>query len=152
MTVSPKLSPVRYPQSAFSTPRRSGRIDWVVPLAAVIGLGIAGFAAMRAGGSETQAAPLLNRASIVPISAPAEPGAPQVYEALATETRAINRCDAISGDCRMLPVEDTLYRMNDGSEWLARTAFDDAGQIEYTLWYDHTGAMVGAPLGLQPGA
>ncbi|WP_370204759.1 hypothetical protein [Pararhodobacter marinus] len=148
MTVSTKFSPARFPQSPVARPRRSGRVDWVVPLAAVIGLGLAGLAAMRAGGSEMNAAPMLNRASLVPISAPAEPGTPRIHQAIGTDSRAISRCDAVSGDCRMLPVEDTRYRMSDGSEWLARTAFDDAGQIEYTLWYDGSGAMVGAPLGL----
>ncbi|WP_334193223.1 hypothetical protein [Pararhodobacter sp.] len=132
-----------------SVPRRFGAIDWVIPAVAMLGLGLAALAAMGAG--DGQASPDsagLVRAAIVPVSGPAEPGAPRVAQRLDTASGAIDRCDAVSGQCRALPVEDTAYRMSDGSEWVARTAYDDRGQVEYTLWYDARGQLVGAPLGL----
>ena len=132
-----------------SVPRRSGAIDWVIPAVAMLGLGLAALAAMGAG--DGQASPDsagLVRAAIVPVSGPAEPGAPRVAQRLDTASGAIDRCDAVSGQCRALPVEDTAYRMSDGSEWVARTAYDDRGQVEYTLWYDARGQLVGTPLGL----
>lgn len=132
-----------------SVPRRSGAIDWVIPAVALLGLGLAAVAAMGAGGG--QAAPDsagLVQAAIVPVSGPAEPGSPHVAQRLDTASGAIDRCDAVTGRCRALPVEDTAYRMSDGSEWVARTAYDDRGQVEYTLWYDARGQLVGAPLGL----
>lgn len=131
-----------------SVRRRLSAIDWVVPAAATLALALAGAAAIGAGTEGGQHAPDLARASIVPIGATAEPGAPRVSQRLDTASGAVDRCDAVTGTCRALPVEDTAYRMSDGSEWTARTAFDDRGQVEYTLWYDASGTLVGAPLGL----
>ena len=132
-----------------SVPRRSGAIDWVIPAVAMLGLGLAALAAMGAGdGRASPDSAGLVRAAIVPVSGPAEPGAPRVAQRLDTASGAIDRCDAVSGQCRALPVEDTAYRMSDGSEWVARTAYDDRGQVEYTLWYDARGQLVGAPQGL----
>lgn len=127
--------------------RRLSAIDWVVPAAAVAALGLAGLAALGTGGGDALGAPPLVRAALVPLAAPAEPGGPRVAERLDSATGAIDRCDAVTGTCRTLPVEDTAYRMSDGSEWIARTAYDDRGQVEYTLWFDGAGRPVGAPLG-----
>ena len=127
--------------------RRTAAIDWVIPATAVLGIALAGLAAIRNGASDSDASPL-SQASILPVAAMAEPGAPRVVVELGAAHGAVERCDAVTGQCRFLPVEDRLYRMSDGSHWTARTAFDDRGRIAYTLWYDHEGAMVGTPLGL----
>lgn len=137
----------------FPTRPRAARhlsaIDWVVPAAAALALGLAGIAAMGAGSAaDTSAAPQLMRAALVPIGAAAEPGSPRVTQRLDSASGAIDRCDAVTGTCRSLPVEDTAYRMSDGSQWIARTAYDDRGQVEYTLWYNDAGTLVGAPRGL----
>ncbi len=136
----------------FPTRRRAARhlsaIDWVVPAAAAVALVLAGIAAMGAGRADSAPAPQLVRAALVPVGAAAEPGSPRVTERLDSASGAIDRCDAVTGACRSLPVEDTAYRMSDGSQWIARTAYDDHGRVEYTLWYDDTGTPVGAPRGL----
>ena len=82
--------------------RRLSAIDWVVPTAAVAGLGLAAMAAMSTGSADPREAGGIIRASVVPISAPAEPGAPRVIERLASASGAIDRCDAVTGTCRAM--------------------------------------------------
>ncbi|MFN4098538.1 MAG: hypothetical protein ACK4GT_02060 [Pararhodobacter sp.] len=113
----------------------------IAPAVAVLSLVLLAVASVQAGGEPSPTLPTR-------ITAPAETGSPRVEGVLATASRAIERCNTVTGTCRALPVEDTAWRMSDGSEWLARTAYDDAGRLEYTLWFDATGSMVGAPLGL----
>lgn len=128
--------------------RRTAAIDWVIPAAAALGVALAGLAALHSGAPLSEEAPAISQASILPVAGMAAPGSPRVAMELGAAHGAVERCDAVTGQCRTLPVEDRLYRMTDGTEWTARTAFDDQGRIAYTLWYDHDGAMVGTPRGL----
>lgn len=148
----------RYPAPQRRTLRRSLRqalsrcvaaIDWVIPLAALAGLAMAALAAVQAGG-EVSAAPTdaVTAGGVTAARVIALPGMPQILRQLDHSEGAMERCDGLTGQCRTLPVEDRIFRMSDGSDWIARTAFDDHGRQAFTLWYDQQGRMVGAPVGL----
>lgn len=129
----PFAAPFAAPVAAQRSP---GAFDWVIPAATLLFAALAAATAALSLGSPQGSAP-----------AAQPPGLPHPLHPLGTTTAAVERCDATTGACRILPVEEVAWRMSDGSEWTARTAFDDGGRLAYTLWYDPGGVPVpGLPL------